>query len=123
MLGMGNGDILADRTDRRIENVVLDMLVNLEFGSEGAHQVATLRVMERGRLDRLEQPPNQLMVLDQDLVGVPALAGVTGAHRVHADRLTRRSLARNNLVAWLLLSPDLDAAFAQANLVAGLRAS
>ena len=92
MLGMGNGDILADRTDRRIEDVVLDMLVDLEFGSEGAHQVATLRVMERGRLDRLEQPPNQLMVLDQDLVGLPALAGVTGAHRLHADRLTRQSL-------------------------------
>jgi hypothetical protein len=118
-----SGDILADRTDRRIENVVLNMLVNLEFGSEGAHQVATLRVIERSSLDRLEQPPNQLMVLDQDLVGLLALAGVTGAHRLHVDRLTRQSLARNDLVAWLLLSPDLDVTLAQADLVAGLRAS
>src|SRR4051812_35261874 len=59
MLGMRDRDVLADRADGRVEDVVLDVLVDLELGGEGAHQVASLRVLARGRLDRLEQPADQ----------------------------------------------------------------
>lgn len=45
VLGVGDRHVLTHRIHSWLEDVVLDVLVDLQFGSESAHQVPLLRVM------------------------------------------------------------------------------
>src|SRR4051812_12628046 len=80
VLRVGNSHVLTNVIHSRIEDVVLDVFVNLQFEGEGAHQVPAPRVMGRCCFDCLEQPADQLMVLDQYLVGLLAEACTPRLH-------------------------------------------
>jgi hypothetical protein len=81
VLGVRHGDVFADRAHRRIEEMVLHLLVDLELRGEGAQQVAARRVLPRRRLDPLEQAAQELVVLVEHLVGLPPARSVAGVRR------------------------------------------
>src|SRR4051794_18143501 len=59
VLRVGNSHVFTYWIHSRIEDVVLDVLVDLQLGGEGAHQVPAPRVMGWCCFDCLEQPPDQ----------------------------------------------------------------
>src|SRR4051794_28052984 len=71
-------------------------------------------------LDRLEQPADQLVVLDENLVSLLAEASIPCARCFHTGRLVWQVLDPDNLVARLLFAPDFNGALTNADLVARL---
>lgn len=119
--GMGCGDILADGANGGIKDLVLDMLVNFKLGRKQAHHVAALWFVRMHRLDGFEQTPQDLMMLEQDLIRLPGL-GRDMARDPGLDRILGGAdlFGRQRLVPRFKPAPDLDLPLPDPDIVAWL---
>ena len=116
---MGHGDVLAHGAHGGVEDLVLHVLVDLELAREQPHHVAPLGVVGVHAPDALEEPPHQVVVLQQHLVRL-ARARRRGGGRLALLGVLDLAGAQR-LVAGLGDAADLDPALAQPHVEARLR--
>jgi hypothetical protein len=91
VFGMRHEHVLADGSHRRIEDLVLDMLMDLELVGEKAQDVAPLRILALHPPDLLEEPAKELVMLEKHLVGLACAGrGIGGRAPARLAYLLRR---------------------------------